>query len=358
MGLLFTYLLVALISSFICSILEATLLSIPVTFLKMEEDNGKKKATKMLKQKEDVERPLSAILSLNTIAHTVGAAGVGAQANIVFGEAYFAVVSAVLTILILVLTEIIPKTLGSNYAKNLYGIATTLIDWLMWVTYPLVIFSSWLTRFISSGATGPTTSREEIAILAHIGTHEGVFVDKENLIIQNLIQLKNISLKTIITPRVVVVIADEEMTLSNFLKNKENLHFSRIPVYTGDKENITGYILREEVFEHLAADKFNIKLSEIKRKILVFPETITVISAWEKMQQNKDHIALVVDEYGGMSGIVTLEDIIETLIGMEIMDEKDQAEDMQKFAMDKWKAKQRKYQILSYELKQVPKSEN
>lgn len=351
MVLLLTYLFIALIASFICSILEATLLSIPVSFLKIEEDDGKAKATRMLKQKEDVERPLSAILSLNTIAHTVGAAGVGAQANIVFGEAYFAVVSAVLTILILVATEIIPKTLGSNYAKNLYGIATTMIDWLMWITYPLVIFSSWLTKFLASGTEGPTTSREEIAILAHIGTHEGVFVDKENVIIQNLIQLKNISLKTIITPRVVVVMADEEMSLSDFLKDKENLHFSRIPVFKGEKENVTGYILREQVFEYLAADRFQVQLSEIKRKILVFPETITVISAWEKMQQNKDHIALVVDEYGGMSGIVTLEDIIETLIGIEIIDEKDHTDDMQKYAMDKWRAKQNKYKILSSEIK-------
>ncbi len=346
MTLLFIYLFVALFVSFLCSILEAVLLSTPMSYLKAKSDKGNKSADIFIKLKEDIDRPLAAILSLNTVAHTVGAAGVGAQATIVFGEAYFGLVSAILTILILVFTEIIPKTLGANYARELMGFSAVTIQFLILITYPLVKMSSFITRLLSRKDTELSTSREEISALANIGTEEGIFGDRENKIIQNLIKLKGIKVSEIMTPRVVVVVANEEMTLEEFLKNKDFLHFSRIPVYKDNRDNITGYVFRELVFEKLAEDQFNLKLKDIKREIVTLSEFTTLFKAWEELLNRKEQIALILDEYGGMDGIATLEDIIETLLGFEIIDEKDQIEDMQQYALERWKAKQKKYDLL------------
>lgn len=326
--------------------MEAVLLSTPVSYLKSKLEGGDTSVETMLKLKEDIDKPLSAILTLNTIAHTVGAAGVGAQATKVFGEAYFGVVSAVLTILILVLTEIIPKTLGANYSKSLIGISGKVINGMLFITYPLVWLSSILTKLLSGNKSELTTSREEISALASIGTQEGIFADKENRIIQNLIKLKSLKVKEVMTPRIVVVTANEEMSLEEFLKNKEFLHYSRIPIFNENKDNITGYIFRELVFEKLAEDQFNLKLKDIKRDILHFPENMTLFDAWEEMLLNKEHISLIVDEYGGMDGITTLEDIIESLLGFEILDEKDKVDDMQQYAIKRWREKQKKYELL------------
>lgn len=351
MTLLLTYLFIALITSFLCSIMEAVLLSTPISYLKSRAEQGDRSSYAMIGLKEDIDKPLSAILSLNTVAHTVGAAGVGAQATLVFGEAYFGIVSAVLTILILVLTEIIPKTLGANYSRELVGISAKIIKGMIFFTYPLVIVSSVLTKVLSRDKKELTTSREEISALASIGTQEGIFADKENKIIQNLIKLKNINIEEIMTPRIVVVLANEEMTLQEFLKNKDFLHFSRIPVYENNRENITGYVFRELVFEKLAEDQFDLKLKDIKRKILSFDKSTTLLTAWDMMLTKKEHISLVTDEYGGLDGVATLEDIIESLLGFEIVDEKDREDDMQKYALERWKSKQKKYEFLKEEEK-------
>lgn len=344
MTLLLIYLFTALIVSFICSIVEAVLLSTPISYLKAAAANGKKSHEEFIKYKEDIDKPLSAILSLNTMAHTVGAAGVGAQATIVFGEAYFGIVSATLTILILILTEIIPKTLGANYPKQLVAIASKTIGVMIFITYPLVIISAFITKLLSNNSNEFTISREEISALAHIGLEEGVFADKENKIIQNLMKLQHVKVSEIITPRVVVVSADEEMTLQDFFKNKDFLRFSRIPVYKDNKDNITGYVFRAAIFERLAEDKFDLKLKDLKRDIVTLTESTTLDIAWETLLSNREHIALIVDEYGGMDGIATLEDVIETLLGFDIVDEKDQVENMKDYAMQKWKNKQKNIQ--------------
>lgn len=346
MTLLLVYLFTALITSFICSLSEAVLLSTPISYLKSRIEKGDKNAGKLLAQKEEIDKPLSAILSVNTIAHTVGAAGVGAQATILFGDAYFGLVSAILTILILFLTEITPKTIGTNYNRKLIGITATFIQIMALIAYPLVIISSFLTRLLSKNKSEYTTSREEVSALASIGAEEGIFAEKENKIIQNLIKLKNIKVSEIMTPRVVVITANEEMTLQKFLENKEFLHFSRIPIYKTHKDNITGYVFRAQVFEMLAEDQFNKQLKDIKREILTFRKSTTLFRAWDEMLSKREHISLVIDEYGGMDGITTLEDIIESLLGFEIIDEKDKVEDMQQFALERWKEKQKKYDLL------------
>lgn len=347
MGLLLMYLFIALFTSFLCSIMEAVLLSTPLSYLKAKAEQGDDGAVAMIALKEDIDKPLSAILSLNTVAHTVGAAGVGAQAVVVFGEGYFGLVSAVLTILILVLTEIIPKTLGANYSRELTDISATIIKGMVFLTYPLVVTSAVLTRMLSRSEKELTTSREEISALAAIGAEEGIFGEKENNIIQNLIQLKGIRISAIMTPRIVAVVANEEMTLKSFWDNKDFLHFSRIPIYEGNRDNITGYVFREYVFEKLAEDQFDLQLKDIKRDILSFHESDTLFDVWDEMISKKELISLVLDEYGGMDGIATLEDIIEALLGFEIVDEKDRVDDMQQFAMERWKAKQKIKKVIT-----------
>lgn len=346
MTLLLFYLFLALIVSFLCSIMEAVLLSTTLSYLTVKEENGNRSAKKFITLKQDIDRPLSAILSLNTIAHTVGAAGVGAQATKVFGEVYFGIISAILTILILVLSEIIPKTIGARYWRELAMISGHAIRITIFITYPLVIIFPYITRLFSKRQNESTVSREEISALANIGTEEGIFGEKENKIIQNLIRLKSIRVSEIMTPRVVVSVADENMTLKDFLKNKEFLHFSRIPIYSENIENITGYVFRQTVFEKLAEDQVGLKLKDIKRDIVVVPETNPLFKVWETLLEKKEHLVLIVDEYGGMGGIVTMEDIIETLLGFEIVDETDTITDMQQYARERWNMRQTKYNLL------------
>jgi CBS domain containing-hemolysin-like protein len=296
--------------------------------------------------KTDIDKPLSAILSLNTIAHTIGAAGVGAQAVKIFGEASFGIVSAIMTILILVLTEIIPKTIGAKYWRNLSRITTYTIKGMITITYPLVVGSAVITKMISRNRKEQTTSREEIAALTNIGAGEGIFSEKENRIIQNLLRLKNLCVKEIMTPRVVVALADENLSLDDFLKSKDYLKYSRIPVYSENEENVTGYIFRQLVLEKLTENQHNLLLKDIKREIVIVPNTIILFTLWEKLLEKKEHIALIVDEYGGLDGIVTMEDIIETLLGLEIVDEKDTVPDMQAYARERWKTRQAKYNFI------------
>lgn len=340
---LLAYLFIALFVSFLCSIMEAVLLSTPQSFLVVKHNEGHVWARPYMDLKANIDKPLSAILSLNTVAHTIGAAGVGAQAVKVFGEAYFGIVSAVLTILILVITEIIPKTIGSRYWRNLGKTSYLTIKGMIFLTYPLVLISAMITRLISDNKDERTTSREEIAALTNIGAGEGLFSIKENKILQNILRLKDIKVTEIMTPRVVLASADESLSLSDFLKNKEFLKFSRIPVFSEKEENITGYVVRQMVMEHLAEDRHDLKLKDIKRQIYVAPESIVLFSLWEKLLEMKEHIAIIVDEYGGLEGIVTMEDIIETLLGFEIVDEKDTIINMRDFAREKWIKRQAKY---------------
>lgn len=323
--------------------MEAVLLSTPQSFLIVKREKGHRWANSFIDLKANIDKPLSAILTLNTIAHTVGAAGVGAQAIKVFGEASFGIVSAILTLLILFITEIIPKTLGARYWRGLARYSSSLIRATIFITYPLVIVSSAVTKAFSKGKHAFTTSREELAALANIGADEGVFSEKEGKILQNLLRLKNVKVKDILTPRVVVTTANENLNLKDFLDNKDYLKFSRIPVYSETDDNITGYVIRQTLLEKLAEDNYELKLKDVKRELVVAPNSLTLFSMWEKLLENKEHIALIVDEHGGIDGIITMEDIIETLLGLEIVDEKDTITDMREYAREKWKIKQAKH---------------
>ncbi len=345
MTLLIIYLLLAIGISFICSIAEAVLLTVSMPFIKTKEREGKKAATQLRNLKTDIDRPLSAILSLNTIAHTIGAAGVGAQATLVFGNEYFGIISAVLTILILVFSEILPKTIGAIYWRELAFSTTKLIRLMIVVTYPLVVFSEFITKIISKNKKVHTVSREEISALTHIGTEEGVFDEQEGKIIHNLMLLKTIKIKNVMTPRMVVKAAQEDMSLQEFFTNKEFLVYSRIPIYANQKDHVTGYVLKYDVLEKLALNETELKLKDIKRPIIVCYENFSLPKLFELLLAKKEHIALIVDEYGGMEGIATMEDIIETLLGLEITDEKDDQIDLQLLAREKWKIRAKKLNI-------------
>lgn len=336
MGLVLLYLTLALSVSFLCSVMEAVLLSTPMSFITMKEQSGAKSATLLKRLKQDIDKPIAAILSLNTIAHTVGAAGVGAEAVKVFGEAYFGIISAVLTILILVLSEIIPKSVGANYWRSLAVPSARIIRGMILISYPLVWLSELITRLVAPSKHEASVSREEVSAMVSIGAEEGVFQKDENRMIQNLIKLDNVTARDVMTPRVVVAAAPEDTTLKDFYRSKQFCNYSRIPVFHNNEDNITGYVLRQVVLERLAEDKFDMKLSDIVRPILTFPESTSVSKIWEKMLEKKEHISIIIDEYGCLRGIVTMEDIIETALGFEIVDERDAVTDMQKLARDRW----------------------
>ena len=336
MTLLFIYLLGAMSISFLCSVLEATLMSTPISYITMKEDEGYKAATRFKKFKQESSRPIAAILSLNTIANTIGAAGVGAQATEVFGSKWFGLVSVVTTILILVFSEIIPKTIGTTRWKSLMGFATRVISVLIVIMYPLVILVEGLTKLVTPKDQESAVSREEVSAMANVAEEEGDLEEDENAIIQNLINMDEIDAADAMTPRVVCATAPESMTMRAFYKDKKYLHHSRIPVYEKDDEYITGYILRMDALQLLAEDKFDKTLGSIKREIASFRENTPLDQIWDEMLSKDEQIAIIIDEYGSFQGILTLEDVIETLLGSEIVDEKDTVRDMQQFAKDRW----------------------
>lgn len=338
MALLLFFLLGAMAVSFLCSILEATLMSTPISYISMREEEGYKPAVRFREYKQDSSRPIAAILSLNTIANTIGAAGVGRQATIIFGSEWFGLVSALMTILILVFSEIIPKTIGTTRWKSLMGFATGAIGLLIVLMYPLVLLIELLTRLVTpKDAEEPAVSRDEVSAMANVAEEEGDLEEDENTIIQNLISMDEVKAFDVMTPRVVCEIAPESMTLKSFYKSKRYRHHSRIPVYADNDEYITGYILRMEALQLMAEDKFDLTLGEIRRDVATFDEDTTLDKIWDEMLSKDEQIAIIINEYGSFQGILTLEDVIETLLGSEIVDENDTVRDMQQLAREKWK---------------------
>lgn len=335
MTLILLYLLGALALSFLCSVLEAVLLSTPMSFITMKEKQGHPSAVRLRDYKVNIDRPVAAILSLNTIAHTIGAAGVGSESVKVFGEEYFGIISAILTLLILVLSEIIPKTIGASYWRTLALPSTRVIHALVIVTYPLVLLSELITRVFSSKHHQLSVSREEVSAMVDLGTQEGVFESKEGVALKSVMKLNSLKAEQVMTPRTVLESASERITVKELMADREALSYSRIPVYDESVDYITGYVLKDEVMEALSEDRFEVKLSDLKRNILSFHEDEAVLAIWNQMLEQREHISIVTDSYGCLRGIVTMEDVIESMLGVEIVDENDPAEDMQQLAIEK-----------------------
>lgn len=349
MTLLLFFLFSAMAVSFLCSVLESVLMSTTVSFLQMREDEGDADAALLHGYKSDTDKPLAAILSLNTIANTIGAAGVGAQATEVFGSRWFGLISVITTILILVFSEIVPKTIGTTRWRSLTRFTARTLRVLIFVLYPIVFLVQRLTQWISPEESEDevTISREEVSAMANVGEEEGVFEENENKIIQNIIKLEDIKAYDVMTPRVVAAIASENLTLKDFYKEDKFDHFSRIPVYADSREFITGYILRSDALELLAEDKFDIRLRDIKRSLPYFNEETSIPDIWESLIQHKEQISIVIDEYGCFQGVLTLEDVIETVFGFEITDENDQVTDMQQYARERWQQRQKRFKSIN-----------
>jgi CBS domain containing-hemolysin-like protein len=317
-------------------------MSTPISYISVRENDGYKPALKFKKFKSEIERPIAAILAMNTIANTFGASMVGVLASKVW-SAGVGWVSAILTLIILICSEIIPKTIGAARYKSLMGFATRAISVLMVIMWPFVELIRFVQKSFIKESDEPV-SREEVSAIANVGEEKGVIDHGENKVIQNIIKLDNIKAYDAMTPRVVCSVAPESMTLKEYFDNEEFEHHSRIPVYAESPEYITGYILKDDALEDLAEDKFDKTLGELKREISYFNEETNLDEIWEKLLKSKDHIALIIDDYGSFQGILTLEDIIETVFGLEIMDEMDEVPDMQQYAKERWQKRQKRYQ--------------
>lgn len=317
-------------------------MSTTLSYITLREDEGYAPAIRMKRYKSDPERPLAAILTLNTIANTVGAAGVGQQAAILFGSTAFGIVSAVVTISILFFGEIMPKTLGSTYWRSLMGFTAAMIHLLIVILFPLVWVVEKFGRLIGrNDDDDPSISREEVLAMANVGEEEGVIEKDENKIIRNVIRLETVKAGDVMTPSVVANIAPESMTLRQFYDSDDYDHNSRIPVYAEENPDyITGYILRDDALEDLAEDHFDKTLRDIRRPLPAFTEDDNIADIFDRMLRHKSQIAQVIDEYGCFRGIITLEDIVETIFGLEIVDESDVITDMQQYARERWQKRQ------------------
>ncbi|WCO01582.1 CNNM domain-containing protein [Psychroserpens ponticola] len=365
MGLLIFYAIISIFFSFLCSILEAVLLSVTPTFINLKKSEGKAYAEDLEVLKKDVDRPLIAILTLNTIAHTVGAILVGVQAKVAYIELYgsttrsvlgitftedlmVGVVSTIMTILILVASEIIPKTIGATYWKQLANFTTKALHVLIFPLRWTGIL--WLlqltTKLIGGKGHGSILSREGFLVMADMAHEEGVFQENESKIIKNLLTFKEVFAKDVMTPRTVMKSEDEKTTVEDFFNKNMNLRFSRIPVFADDPDNIKGLVLKGEVFKEMALNNGSKKLSELKRNIIVVSRELPIPKLFEKLVESRNHMAIVVDEYGSVSGLVTMEDVIETLLGLEIMDESDNVSDLQHMARKSWETRAKKLGIL------------
>lgn len=377
MFLLLIYGSVSIFFSFLCSILEAVLLSITPSFINLKATEGKAYVEDLRTLKEDVDKPLIAILTLNTIAHTVGAILVGVQAKFAYTEIYgstthsifgvtitedlmVAVVSSVMTMLILVVSEIIPKTIGATYWKSLanftakalkvliFPLKWTGILWLLQLT----------TKLIGKSAHVNTMSREELMAITDAAGEDGIIKENETTVIRNLLAFKLIKAKDVMTPFTVALIEDETLTLEEFHNLHKNLKFSRIPVYKDKSHNITGFVLKDDVLEELVENHGKKLISDIKREIMMVDADQEIPVVFNKLIKNKAHISIVVDEFGNMIGLISMEDIIETLLGLEIMDESDNIEDMQLLARKNWETRAKRLGIISTDDTTIIKNTN
>lgn len=337
MTLLLLYIALALGVSFLCSILEAVLLSVTPSYIALLRRDRPRVGNLLAGYKSDIDAPLAAILSLNTIAHTVGATGAGAQAVRVFGETWVGVISAVLTFLILVLSEIVPKTLGATYWRFLAPSVAWTLRALMIPLAPLVWMSQQITRVLSRSRTVSSVSREELSALAESGEREGVFEASESHIIQSLMRAMPLRVRDVMTPRVVVETLPESFAVGEVGEEHPALRFSRIPVHAEELEHLTGYVRKDEILFARVRGENARTLRELRRELSAVPETLPVVDLFERLLEQRELIAQVIDEHGGLAGIVTMEDVVETLLGLEIVDELDSVEDMRRLAKERWR---------------------
>lgn len=359
------YATVSIFFSFLCSILEAVLLSITPTFINLKKSEGLEYAEALEALKKDVDKPLIAILTINTIAHTVGAILVGVQAKVAYAEIYgtaiktilgikvtedvmVGIVSTVMTILILIASEIIPKTIGATYWRQLANFTSKALKVMIFpLKYTGILWVLQLTtKLIGGKGHGSVLSREGFLVMTDMAEKDGVFKENESKVIRNLLGFKEIKVNDVMTPRIVLEIADESQTIASFYSEHQNLRFSRIPVFANNPDEITGYFLKDNMLEAMINGKGEENLASIRRDIIITDRELSIPDLFDKLIKEKEHIALVVDEYGSVSGIVSQEDVIETLLGLEIMDESDSVADLQQLARKSWQSRAKRMGII------------
>jgi len=341
MTLLLIYVLVALVFSFLCSIAEAVLLSVNTPYIVLLERRGRPAGKVLRKLKAEINEPLTAILTLNTVAHTIGAAGAGAQVAVVFGNAYLGAASVVLTLLILFLSEIIPKTLGAHHWRTLAPATAYGLKFLIWLLYPFVRITARMTGGLAEGPNLNGFSRQEFAAMAELSAEEGQLAKRESMVLQNLMLLRETPVTEAMTPRPVVFSVPGSLTIGEFFERYEGERFSRIPIYPEDPDQPDGFVLRSDLLLARAHGEIQLPVETFKRAMPIIPGSVSLALAFNQILKVRAHIVQIVDEYGGMVGILTLEDIIETLLGLEIVDEGDRTVDMQEHARKLWERRAR-----------------
>ncbi len=342
MDLLILFFVLSVGVSFVCSVLESVLLSINMSYVAVLEKERPRIGALLRVQKENINKSIASILILNTIANTLGAAAVGAQASVVFGNDAVVIVSVVLTFAILFLSEIIPKTIGAIHWKTLAPLAAQFIRIFIWITYPIILTTLAVTNKISHGrADANSLTKEELLESMLQSEDEGVIDEKESDVIENILNLDNIKVGEVLTPRSVVFALDETMTIKEVVETEEAIFkFSRIPLFKESIEDVTGVVLTKKIFKQALVDD-SVMLKEIKKDMFSLNENVPVSKALDLLISKKDHMFLVMDNYDQTEGIVTLEDCVETILGVEIMDESDTTEDMRELAKRKMKLKRK-----------------
>ena len=342
MDLLILFFVLSVGVSFLCSVLESVLLSINMSYVAVLEKERPNVGKLLRHQKENINKSIASILILNTIANTLGAAAVGAQASEVFGNDAVVVVSVVLTFAILFLSEIIPKTIGAIHWKSLAPIASQFIRVFIWITYPIILTTLAVTNKISNGKDDANSlTKEELLESMLQSEDDGVIDEKESDVIENILNLDNIKVGEVLTPRSVVFALEESMTLKEIIESQPAIFkFSRIPVFKESIEDVTGLVLTKKIFKYALEDD-SITVGSIKKEMFSINENVPVSKALDLFISKKDHMFLVTDNYDQTEGIITLEDCVETVLGVEIMDESDTTEDMRELAKIKMKMKRK-----------------
>lgn len=349
MGLLLLFAFLSIVFSFLCSVWEAVLLSIPPSYAHIKQEEGSTTGRLLAEFKKDIDRPLSAILSLNTIAHTAGAIGVGAVAEDAFGSGNMvlfglqlpfspeAFMGFVMTLAILILSEIIPKTIGATYWQQLAPFTVRSLNIITTLLLPLVWVSQFITKNLKKDTEGSIFSRADFTAMAEIGAQSGVFQEEESRIIRNLMRFENITVEDIMTPRTVVMAARENYTINAFYEKQKDLPFSRVPVYRENRDQITGFVLKVDALKQIIEGRGDQQLKSIRRDILMVREDMPLPEFFNMLIEEQEQIAVAVDKFGGLAGIVSMEDAMETLLGLEIVDEVDDTVDMQSLARSNWR---------------------
>ena len=339
MNTLFFYFFLALGVSFLCSLLESIILSITHSHVAVLANTGSKSSRLLENMKENINKPLAAILTVNTVANVVGAAGVGAQAMKLFGSEWVAILSGLLTLCILIFSEIIPKTLGTIYWRSLAGPAVYMITGLIYMTYPFVFLSNYFSKIFTSENHQQKVSRQEVVAMAEMGEDEGSIREKESDIIENLLNLNDVVAEDVMTPRSVVFALQKDSTVGDVVGEHTPIAFSRIPIFAKDVDDILGFVHRYDLVNKQAEDQFHIKMKDILEPIHTVKQEDSIASILDEFVRRRQQIFMVIDEFGTTTGLITLEDAIETLLGVEIVDEHDSVVDMRKLATEKFRRK-------------------